>query len=72
MGNRKLKEFKKLVKNGEIDLRMWCVHFGDKRPDKCKCRDCVDYKLGECSGGIKPFDCMQQGIFIDTDGWEGA
>ena len=58
MVNEKLKEFKRLVKFGKIDPILWEIHFGKKRPDKCKCKDCFDYKAGDCLGGIKPYECM--------------
>jgi len=58
--NKKLKEFKKLVKDGKLDLDLWMLHFGDKRPDKCKCKDCMDFKTEVCTGGKNPFNCMQE------------
>ena len=71
MVNKKLKEFRNLVKTGKIDIMLWCVHFGDKRPDKCKCRDCVDYMSGDCSGGMKSFECMKFNSLKEM-GWVGG
>ncbi len=65
MVNKKLKEFRMLVKTGLIDPRVWLAHFGYKRPDKFKCRDCVDFMSKRCAGGIAPFECMKFGIYID-------
>lgn len=64
MVNKRLKEFKQLVKAGKIDLNLWMIHFGKKRPDKCKCNDCLDFKAGFCKGGIDPYICMQNCIII--------
>lgn len=72
MVKKKLKAYRMLVKTGVIDPRVWIAHFGYKRPDKCKCRDCVDYMSKECTGGRKPFECMKNGVYIDLGGWEGA
>jgi len=61
MGRReRLKEWEALVKAGEIDPLIWMVHFGKKRPDKCGCRNCADYKAGMCTGGRDPFKCMAE------------
>lgn len=59
MVNKRLKLFEKLVKNDEINLIHWQIHFPHRRPDKCKCKDCVDFTMGLCSGGQDPFVCMQ-------------
>ena len=41
---------------------LYFIHFKDKDPDLVTCNDCIDYKLGFCSGGFKSIksilDCM--------------
>lgn len=37
---------------------LYVVHFGNKQPGLVTCKDCVDFKLGFCSGGGNVFDCM--------------
>ncbi|MDF2958184.1 MAG: hypothetical protein OD814_001806 [Candidatus Alkanophagales archaeon MCA70_species_1] len=58
MKRGKLKEWEALVSAGEIDPLIWMVHFGGRRPDKCGCKNCADYKAGVCEGGRNPFECM--------------
>ena len=72
MVNKKLKEYRRLVKTGVIDPRVFIDHFGSKRPDKCKCSDCKDYMTNGCTHGEGPIDCMKYGIFIELGGWVGA
>lgn len=72
MVNKKLKEFRILVKTGVIDPRVWIAHFGYKRPDKCKCRDCVDFMSERCTDGGETFECMKYGIYIDLEEWVGT
>ncbi len=68
MVNEKLKEYRRLVKTGVIDPRVFIYHFGSKRPDKCKCRDCVDYLTDGCTDGGEPIECMKYGIYFDLGG----
>ncbi len=70
MVNKKLKEFRMLVKTGLIEPRVWIAHFGYKRPDKCKCKDCGDFKSERCTDGGAPFECMKYGIYIDLGEWD--
>jgi len=61
MGKRKrLKEWEALVSAGEIDPLIWMMHFGGRRPDKCGCKNCADYRAGVCEGGKDPFKCMAE------------
>ena len=59
MVNERLKKWRRLVKEGKIDPLLWNIHF-QKRPDKCTCRDCFDYKCGECTGGYDPIMCFSK------------
>ena len=65
MTSPRLKEWRKLVKTEKIHIGLWNVHFS-KRPDKCTCKDCLDYKKGECIGIYDPFLCMQNFIEIEV------
>jgi hypothetical protein len=37
----------------------WVIHFGDKRPRRVTCEDCLDFKAVVCSGGDDPVECMK-------------
>jgi hypothetical protein len=51
------KDLKGLIRAG-ICPNLWMEHFHDKRPDKAKCEDCEDFKIGVCKGGRDPIQCF--------------
>jgi hypothetical protein len=54
----KPKDIKGLVKVGVCPYK-WFLHF-NRRPDKATCRDCEDFKIGVCEGGIDPIECFKK------------
>jgi hypothetical protein len=69
--NKKLREFDRAVDGGLIDPLLWYIHFGERRPDKVTCENCIDYQMGECKGKSKPMICFsgkrEPVLVVDVD-----
>jgi len=53
------REWERAVRAAGVDPWLWFMHFGFIFPGYASCRDCLDYRLGICGGGIDPVVCKR-------------